>query len=159
MRTKEETIALMKEITQQINKMSNREYLDKMKEAMAYCREQKLLPKWDGKRESMQDVAYRAIINMELDKSSDWPMEKIRASLRMIDKKINIMSNAEYQEKVKEALAYCKEHDLMSQKRWENPDKYKLEYDAVVTMEMDKLLRHAPQEQKQADNDMDINHV
>lgn len=64
MRTKEETQALMKEIVERINKMSNREYLDKVKEAMAYCKERKLLPSWDRTKEGMQKAGNLAIITM-----------------------------------------------------------------------------------------------
>ena len=60
----------MKEIVERINKMSNREYLDKVKEAMAYCKERKLLPPWDKTKEGMQKAAFQAIMRMELDKSS-----------------------------------------------------------------------------------------
>lgn len=64
----------------------------------------------------------------------------------MIDKEIGKMSKEEYSEKVKEALAYCREHNLLTQKQWENPDKNKLEYDAVVGMEMDKLRHSSPKQ-------------
>ena len=56
------------------------------------------------------------------------------------------MSKEEFKEKVKEALAYCREHNLLTQKQWDNPDKNKLEYDAVVGMEMDKLRHSSPKQ-------------
>ena len=99
MRTKEETQGLMKEIVEQINKMSSREYLDKMKEALAYCREHKLMSREERENPDWQKAAFQAIMRMELDKSSEWPMERIRAALRMIDKEIGKMSKEEYREK------------------------------------------------------------
>lgn len=148
MRTKEETQALMKEITEQINKMSNKEYLEKTEEALTYCREHKLMTREEMANPDWQKVAYKAIMRMELDKSSEWPMEKIQASMRKIERQINMMSDKEYQEKTKEALVYCKEHNLITQKLWDSLDQQDLEYKAVLRMEMDKL-RHSSPEQGQ----------
>lgn len=68
MRTREETQALMKEIAERIKKMSNREYLDKVTEALAYCKARKLLSRWDGTKEGMQKAGSLAMVTMELDK-------------------------------------------------------------------------------------------
>lgn len=66
----------MKEITQQINKMSNREYLDKMKEALAYCRERKLMSREERENPDWQKAAFQAIMRMKLDKLSHTPQEQ-----------------------------------------------------------------------------------
>ena len=136
----------MRQIAESINKMSNREYLDKMKEALAYCREHKLMSREERENPDWQKAAFQAIMRMELDKSSEWPMERIRAALMMIDKKINRMSKEEYREKTKDALAYCREHNLMTKEQWANPDQHDLAYKAVVEMEMDKLRHSAPEQ-------------
>ena len=70
--------------------------------------------------------------------------EQGKARVRQIAESLNQMSGKEFLEKAKEALAYCKQNNLLTLKQLNDPDKEKVARLAVLYSTLHKSHQEQP---------------